>query len=188
MISTSYCQECPCGRSFDDTGAFTRHKKTCLKGKKHLANVLSHAKESYRSKKCRIEDERSASSSSQIVTSSISHHDIVDSVLGGTALDMSDTLGSMDTGQLQGQTKVLNEVSISGADQVCILFFLLGASFDAMHWSCQTLRKLRTTMCCCPSVGLGELTGNSQNDFKTCFQSPPCHYPLEKQESHLKST
>ena len=122
MISTSYCQECPCGRSFDDTGAFTRHKKTCLKGKKRLANVLSHAKESYRSKKCRTEDQ--SSSSSQIVTSSAAHHDIVDGVLGGTTLDVSDTLGSMDTGQPQGQTKVLNEVRISGADQVCILFFV----------------------------------------------------------------
>ena len=54
MASTIYCQECSCGRSFDDTGAFTRHKKTCSKGKKRLAHVLKHAKESYHRKRSRI--------------------------------------------------------------------------------------------------------------------------------------
>jgi len=54
MISTSSFQECLCGCSFDNTGAFTRHKKTCSKGKKRLAHVLQHAKELYHRKKSHI--------------------------------------------------------------------------------------------------------------------------------------
>jgi len=123
MISTSYSQECVCGRSFGDTGAFTRHKKTCLKGKKRLAHVLSHARESYRSKKCRIEDEESASSSQIVTPKTVSHHDTVDDTLGDTVLEVSNTLGSMDTIQPR-QTKVSNEARVSRVDQVCILFLI----------------------------------------------------------------
>ena len=122
MISTSYCQQCLCGRSFDDTGAFTRHKKICLKSKKRLANVLNHAKESHRSKKRRIEDEGSAGSSSQIVTSNtVFRHGTVDGALGDTALEVLNTLDAMDTVGLS-PTKVLNETRVSRADQVCICF------------------------------------------------------------------
>ena len=125
MISTSYCQQCLCGRSFSDTGAFTRHKKSCLKGKKRLANALSHAKESYHSKKCRIEDESSAGSSSQIIISeAIPHHDTVDDALGGAALEVSTIPSSMDTVELSQTNKVLNEARISRVDQVCICFFV----------------------------------------------------------------
>ena len=123
MISTSYSQECVCGRSFGDTGAFTRHKKTCLKGKKRLAHVLSHARESYRSKKCRIEDEGSASSSQIVTSKTVSCHDTVDDTLGDAILEVANTLGSMDTIQ-PSQTKVLNEAHVSRVDQVCILFLI----------------------------------------------------------------
>ena len=123
MISTSYCQQCLCGRSFDDTGAFTRHKKICLKSKKRLANVLSHTKESYRSKKCRIEDEGSVGASSQIVPSNtVSRHGTMDDALGAT-LEGSNTLDAMDIVGLS-QTKVLNETRVSRADQVCVCFLL----------------------------------------------------------------
>ena len=116
MIPTSYRQECPCGQSFDDTGALTRHKKNCVKGKKRLANVLSHAKESYHSKKCRIEENKdSASSSSKIASSKIVPH-AVDDALGDTAPGMSDFLrSSIDTMQP-------SEARMSRADQVCIHF------------------------------------------------------------------
>jgi len=123
MILTSYSQECICGRSFGDTGAFTRHKKTCLKGKKHLAHILSHARESYHSKKCCIEDEESASSSQIVTPKAVSHHDTVDDTLGNTVLEVLNTLGSMDTIQPR-QTKVSNEAHVSRVDQVCILFLI----------------------------------------------------------------
>ena len=62
MISTSYRQECLCSWSFDNTGAFTRHNKTCLKGKKRLANVLNQAQESYyHRKRCCVEESPSSS-------------------------------------------------------------------------------------------------------------------------------
>ena len=124
MISMSYCQQCLCGWSFSDTGAFTRHKKSCLRGKKRLANALSHAKESYHSKKCCIEDESSAGSSSQIIISdTIPHHDSIDDTLGGAALEVSTIPSSMDTVELS-QTKVLNEAHISRVYPVCICSFV----------------------------------------------------------------
>ena len=122
MILTSYCQQCLCGQSFDDTGAFTRHKKICLKSKKCLANVLNHAKESHCSKQRCIEDEGSAGSSLQIVTSNtVFCHGTVDDALGDTALEVSNTLNAMDIVGLS-LTKVLNETHVSRADQVCICF------------------------------------------------------------------
>lgn len=50
-------QECVCGRLFENAGAFTRHKKICSKGRKHLASVLQHAKETHHRKKRRIDSE-----------------------------------------------------------------------------------------------------------------------------------
>lgn len=49
-------QECVCGRSFDNAGAFTRHKKSCKKGKNRLASVLKQAQEAHLRKKRRVED------------------------------------------------------------------------------------------------------------------------------------
>ena len=69
MILSSYRQECTCGWLFDNTGAFTRHKKTCLKGKKRLASVLTGAKELYHHKKHRIEDDEESPGPSQITSS-----------------------------------------------------------------------------------------------------------------------
>ena len=119
MISTSYRQECLCGRSFDDTGAFTRHGKNCAKSKKRLANVLNHAKESYHSKKRRTEgDDKNASSSSKTASSKIVPHTVHDT--GDTALGISDSLrNSIDTAQSR-------EARMSRADQVCThLLFLI---------------------------------------------------------------
>lgn len=48
-------QECVCGRSFDNAGAFTRHKKSCKKGKNRLASVLKQAQEAHLRKKRRVE-------------------------------------------------------------------------------------------------------------------------------------
>jgi hypothetical protein len=36
---------------FSDMAAFTKHGKSCQKGKKHLSNALTHVKEMYHSKK-----------------------------------------------------------------------------------------------------------------------------------------
>lgn len=54
MFSNS-TQGCICGRSFDDSGAFTRHKKTCRKGKKHLAIALRQVKDTHLHKKRHVE-------------------------------------------------------------------------------------------------------------------------------------
>lgn len=116
IIPTSYHQECPCGWSFDDTGAFTRHKKNCAKGKKCMANALSHAKELYHSKKRRIEgDDKSASSSSKAASSNTVSH-TVDDAFSDTGLGILDSLhSSRDTMQL-------TEAHISSTDQVCNTF------------------------------------------------------------------
>ena len=76
MFSISHRQECICGQSFDDAGAFTRHKRKCSKGKKRLADVLSLAKESHHAKKYRIEGNTPTSSShtsNETVTTVTSH-------------------------------------------------------------------------------------------------------------------
>ena len=115
MISTSYHQECLCGRSFDDSGAFTRHKKNCVKGKKRLADVLSHVKDSYHSKKCRIEgDGKSASFSSKTTSLNAVSHTVDDT--GDTAPGLSDSLHSSI------ETTQPIQARMSRADQVCIHF------------------------------------------------------------------
>ncbi|KAN0077361.1 hypothetical protein V8E55_011216 [Tylopilus felleus] len=55
----SSSQECVCGRSFDNARAFTRHKKTCQKGRKRLANALRQARELHYSKRHRVEGNHS---------------------------------------------------------------------------------------------------------------------------------
>jgi hypothetical protein len=53
-MSETFRQVCICGRSFSDAGAFTRHHKTCQKGRKRLSSALIRAKEIYENKKRRI--------------------------------------------------------------------------------------------------------------------------------------
>ena len=116
MISTSYRQECLCGRSFEDSGAFTRHKKNCVKGKKRLADVLSHAKDSYHSKKSRIEGDGESESFSLKTASlnPVSH--TVDDTFGDTAPGLSDVLhSSIETTQPV-------QACMSRVDQVYIHF------------------------------------------------------------------
>ena len=122
MISSSYRQECLCGRSFDNTGAFTRHKKACLKGKKRLASVLTQAKESYHRKKCRVleSNEESPSSSQALSSKDVSHT---------TDLEAQNTLGPSDTppnivDEMQPtHIKIPNETArSSGLEEVCMPF------------------------------------------------------------------
>jgi len=115
MFSTSFCQVCLCGRSFDNAGAFTRHRKTCSKGKKRLANALGHAKESYHSKKRRVE---SGNSSSHTI---ISGSHAVGEAPDDTALHSSSVI---DTTQ-PTQTTSSDDARMSGLDKVCIPFFML---------------------------------------------------------------
>lgn len=68
MFSSSN-QECVCGRSFDNTGAFTRHKKNCQQGKKRLATALRQAKEVHLNKKRRVEGNFSEELSSESLRS-----------------------------------------------------------------------------------------------------------------------
>ena len=110
MITTSYSQICLCGRSFDNAGAFTRHKKTCPRGKKRLANALSHAKESYRTKRCRVEEsEENASSSQAEGLEAVSH--TATSRVSDSVCNLVDTLQPT-------QTKGPSEVPVSGVDEV----------------------------------------------------------------------
>lgn len=52
-MSQAFSQLCACGRSFSDVAAFTKHGKSCQKGKKRLASALTRAKEVYQRKKRR---------------------------------------------------------------------------------------------------------------------------------------
>ena len=116
MITTSYSQTCLCGRSFDNAGAFTRHKNTCSRGRKRLANALSHAKESYRTKKCRVEGIEENVSSSQTERSRVISH-TADGVLGDTSGVSDPVRHLMDTLQ-PSHTKDSSVVPASGVDGV----------------------------------------------------------------------
>jgi hypothetical protein len=52
-----FCQVCVCGRSVSDIAAFTKHSKSCQKGKKRLLNALTHVKKMYHSKKRRMDSD-----------------------------------------------------------------------------------------------------------------------------------
>lgn len=69
-------QECICGRSFDNAGAFTRHKKNCQKGRKHLASALQRAKETHVRKKRRIDSQ--GTFSGELSHESLDSHGAVD--------------------------------------------------------------------------------------------------------------
>ena len=123
MISSSYRQECLCGRSFDNTGAFTRHKKTCLKGKKRLASVLTGAKELYHHKKRRVEDDEESPGPSQITSSRAVPHTADQAP---NDLEPSDTPSLVDAIQLT-QTEIPDETARRPGPKevrvpVCIFF------------------------------------------------------------------
>ena len=124
MISSSYHQECLCGQPFDDAGAFTRHKKMYLKGKKRLASVLAHAKKSYHHKKCHVGDSEESPSSLQNAGLGAASH-TTDEALHD--LGPSDTPPSLvDATQPSTQIKIPNETTPrSGLEEVCILFYFL---------------------------------------------------------------
>ena len=121
MISSSYRQECLCGRLFDDAGAFTRHKKMCLKGKKRLASVLAHAKESYHHKKCRVGNSEGSPSSLQDAGSRAASRTADEALCD---LGPSGTPPSLVDAIQPSTTKIPNETAPrSGLEEVCILFF-----------------------------------------------------------------
>ena len=117
MLSTSFVQVCLCGRSFDNAGAFTRHRKLCFQGKKCLANVLGHAKESYQSKKRRTE---SGSSSSNTISSKAGSHTVAESADDTVSHSFCVTDMTQPT-----QTTSLDDACVSGLDKVCIPFITL---------------------------------------------------------------
>ena len=142
MISTSYRQECLCGRSFDNTGAFTRHNKTCLKGKKRLANVLNQAQESYyHRKRCRVKESPSSSQTASLEVVSRT----VDEALDDTP---SDTLPSVVDG-VQCGTALM-----SGLNEVCNPFFFVVSDLIYPRRRC----KQRMIHCRFLSAGPDELT------------------------------
>jgi hypothetical protein len=53
MDDSAFTQTCVCGRAYADIGAFTRHEKTCRKGKKRLSGALARVKEIYNAKRAR---------------------------------------------------------------------------------------------------------------------------------------
>lgn len=61
---------CVCGRIFTDLGGFTRHEKSCHKGKKRLASALAKAKEIYIAKKARLSLSGNSSVDQDAITSS----------------------------------------------------------------------------------------------------------------------
>ena len=118
MISSSYRQECLCGRSFDNAGAFTRHKKTCLSGKKRLASALTHARECYHRKKRRVVGDEESPSSSQTTSLRAVPH-TADEALNG--IGPSDFLGLVDA----REPTLTNETARrSGPREVCMPFSL----------------------------------------------------------------
>ena len=93
-----------------------RHRKICLKGKKHLANVLDHAKESYHSKKCRTE---SGTSSSHTVSSKADSHAVGEAPDDATLHSSSVTVITV----LPTQITSSDDAHMSGPDKVCVLLF-----------------------------------------------------------------
>jgi hypothetical protein len=70
MQNNAFTKICVCGRAFIDLGGFTRHEKSCVKGKKRLSSALSRAKEVYQAKKAKLSLSRQASISEVATTSS----------------------------------------------------------------------------------------------------------------------
>lgn len=69
MSDIVHTNTCVCGRTFTDPGGFTRHEKSCRKGKKRLSGVLAKAKEVYQVKKARISLSRSTSANDNAIAS-----------------------------------------------------------------------------------------------------------------------
>ena len=67
-----FTKTCVCGRTFTDLGGFTRHEKSCCKGKKRLISALTKAKEVYQTKKARLSLSRCASADQDVIPSSSS--------------------------------------------------------------------------------------------------------------------
>lgn len=121
MISSSYGQECLCGWSFDNAGAFTRHKRTCLNGRKCLANALHHTKELYHHKRCCVKHSEESPSSSQVRNSMA----VSPTTVEGPLHDVG-PLDSLPSTMQPAQTKIPNEACTSDAksDKVCMPFFV----------------------------------------------------------------
>ena len=124
MILSSYCQECLCGQPFDNAGAFTRHKKTCLKGKKRLASALTHAKESYHCKKYRVGNNEESPSSLQTTSSRAVSH-AIDEALND--LGPSDTPHLVDANAAYPDTNAepnCSQIRAQGGVYTLAFFFL----------------------------------------------------------------
>ena len=130
MISSSYGQECLCGQSFDNAGAFMRHKRTCLNSKKRLANALHHAKELYHHKRCHVECSEESPSSLQVGNSMAVSLTTVDEPLHDVG--PSDSLPST---MQPAQTKIPNEAHISDAksNKVCMPFFFVSSDLTPLE-------------------------------------------------------
>ncbi|KAF8835853.1 hypothetical protein BDN67DRAFT_992306 [Paxillus ammoniavirescens] len=59
-MSQTFSQECICGWSFSDVGAFTRHGKLCKRSKKRISGALTQVQELYKSKKHCLEVEENS--------------------------------------------------------------------------------------------------------------------------------
>lgn len=69
-MSDTLTKTCVCGRTFTDLGGFTRHEKSCRRGKKRLSEALTRAKEVYHAKKARLSLSRRASVDEDAIPSS----------------------------------------------------------------------------------------------------------------------
>ncbi|KIJ10084.1 hypothetical protein PAXINDRAFT_16878 [Paxillus involutus ATCC 200175] len=98
MFNQAFSQECTqCWCSFSDLGAFTKHGRTCKKGKKQLSTALAKAKELYRNKKPRLDDTPRAHSFS---------HEDADLPNGG------DNVGDVGAGQSEGEASQVNSFGL----------------------------------------------------------------------------
>jgi hypothetical protein len=70
MSDTIFMKTCVCGRTFTDLGGFTRHEKSCSKGKKRLSGALTRVKEAYQVKRTRLSLSRSASADHDVIAGS----------------------------------------------------------------------------------------------------------------------
>lgn len=108
-MSEAFRQVCICGRSFSDAGAFTRHHKTCHKGRKRLSSALVRAKEIYQSKKRRIqvgpESEPHAEHCDNILHKTVQ---LEDSTTAGNGRPSRCGTGSSEADILTGQVLLLS--------------------------------------------------------------------------------
>lgn len=158
----SSSQECVCGRSFDNARAFTRHKKTCQKGRKRLANALRQARELYYSKRHHVEGNHSDGRHQQFsILDSLKQQVVV--MVSGCWYKYDFPVRARNSNSKQGR-----HIRVKWSRSTCYPFSLCN-----IIW--HEVRPNRTCYHCLFGK-VGVPTVDSLNGFGICFLNLLCHY------------